>query len=130
MADVGAGVRADVVGGGRDHRAELLDEQVVGVVGDLGSLGGEVLGEEAVLLAERAVQVDGAVGAAQRGDARLELLGVGGADGERNRRVQQRRAASAERYSSSARAAPGRRAACGEGPWSPCCSSPKICRRR
>ena len=93
MADVGAGVRADVVGGGRDHRAELLDEQVVGVVGDLGSLRGEVLGEEAVLLAERAVQVDGAVGAAQRGDARLELLGVGGADGEADRGVQQRRAA-------------------------------------
>ena len=79
--------------GGRHHGGDLLDRQGVLVAAGPRGLPGEVLAEELELLAERAMQRDLAEGPTAGGNAALELVGVGGGDGHRETRAQQRRVA-------------------------------------
>ena len=79
----------------RDHRPELVGEQVLLVLGQGEGGGGQRGEEEAVLLAGGAVQLHPPVGLAQALDALLELGFVAAGDGEQQRRAQQRRAVAA-----------------------------------
>ena len=93
VPEVEARARAGLVGRGRHHRRDLLGRQRVVVARDPRALPGQVLQEQRQLIAERAVQADLAVGAPRHLHALLQLLLVLGADRDRERRPQQRRAA-------------------------------------
>ena len=93
VAQVCARGRADRVRGDRHQGADLLDQQVVRVVADLRGLAGEVLAEEADLLAAGPVQPHRRVLRLEPLDAALELLRRGRAHDQPDRRAQKRRAA-------------------------------------
>ena len=77
----------------RHHRGHLLGRERVVVAGDARALRRQVLEEQLQLIADRTVQADLAVGAAAHLDALLEPFLVRGADGDRQRRAQERRLA-------------------------------------
>ena len=121
----GPGVGADGVRRRRDHRAELLDGQVVVVVGNRACLAGQVGDEQPQLLAERAVQLDHAVLAPQARDPLLEhARGVGAPTASEIVARSSGGRSPPVRYSSSSRAACGRSAEAALGPCSPYVSSP------